>query len=118
MEKYYYNKELDIDRFSFEKFVEWKEDTWDLYNSYMLDELKSLPEKGYYTVLDLEGRIDLISYDIYKDVKFWWFLLEYNQIIDQYEIKAGDKLRFFDLSDLETLLHKLVVKENIKNNKK
>ena len=113
MSEYFYNNKLDIERFSYENFVEWQEDTFDIYNSSILNEIPALVEVGKYDVQHNEGRIDLISYEIFGDVKFWWMLLEYNGIIDQSEIKTGDVIRYFSLNALETLLHRLVVKENV-----
>lgn len=118
MEEFYFNEGRKVNRFAFERFVEWDEDTFDVYNSSFIKQLNQLPEAGRFIVESDEERIDLISYKIYGDVRYWWMLMEYNEVIERKDIKHGIKLRYFDIRALETLMNRMVIKNNLRKNKK
>lgn len=46
----------------------------------------------FYTVSDCD-RIDLIAYKYYGDVRLWWVIAEFNNIINPLELYAGTVLR-------------------------
>lgn len=104
--KFFFNFDIESDsRFDMEKFIEKDSDFFDIYNSNFLSVINTIKQTGEFKVTNEEMRIDLISYRIYGTTQFWWMLLEYNNIIDQFSIKQGDILKFFDLSDLESKYH-------------
>ncbi len=103
---FYFNFDVESDeRFVMEKFIEKDLDFFDVYNSNFLFLINEIKEYGEFKVTNEERRIDLISYNIYGSTQFWWMLLEYNDIVDQFAISKGDVLKFFDLSDLESKYH-------------
>jgi len=103
---FYFNFDIESsERFVMEKFIEKNLDFFDVYNSKFLFLIKEIKQFGEFKVTKEERRIDLISYKIYGSTQFWWMLLEYNDIVDQFSISNGDKIKFFDLSDLESKYH-------------
>lgn len=105
-EIFFFKFDVESDeRFVMEKFYEADEDTFDIYNSNFLNTIKELARFGEYIVTNEEQRIDVISYEIYGSTQYWWMLLEYNDIVDQFSIKKGDIINFFDLESLEGKYH-------------
>lgn len=117
-EQFYFKFDVESsERFVMEKFLEEDEDFFDLYNSNMWTSVKDLERYGEFIVTNEAQRIDLISYNIYGTTQYWWMLLEYNDIVDQFSIKTGDIIAFFKLDDLEKKYHSLQ-KEQHKKGKK
>ncbi len=114
--QFYYNYDLENrERFQYERFSKWDEDFYDVLDSNFLATLKELKTSGEFLVTKDEQRIDIISYRIYGTTKYWWILLEFNDIVDQFTIKVGDLIKFFDLTDLEKKYFELTKKENLNN---
>jgi len=112
---FYYNYDTENrERFQLEKYIEWDDDFYDVLNSNFLYSITELEEVGEFVVTKDAQRIDIISHRIYGNVKYWWMLLEYNGIIDQFSIKEGDILKFFSLADLEKKYFELTKKQNLK----
>lgn len=66
--------------------------------------LFNLPVKSIYVVpVNRENRMDLISYDIYKDVRYWWLLCEYNNIYNPFLVDVGTEIAYFDMEDAANL---------------
>ena len=46
-------------------------------------------------------RPDLISYQMYQTVEYWWLILMYNQVLDPFsELKVGDLLYIPNMLDI------------------
>ncbi len=100
--EFFYNYDVkNRERFQYERFSEWTEDFYDVFNSSFLNIINEIEPAGEFLVTKDAKRIDVISYEIYGNVKYWWMLLEFNGIVDQFSIKIGDTLKFFNLTDLE-----------------
>jgi len=56
-----------------------------------------LPEDNtdvFYTVrMGDAGRLDLVAYDYYNDPSLWWVIADFNNIVNQFDLKVGDMLR-------------------------
>jgi hypothetical protein len=110
---FYINTDLDtIDRYDISKFIEYLTDNYDPMTSYFLNEVRKLPNQSSYVVTSSENRIDLISYEIYGDVQYWWILLVYNNLIEPENIPGGTLLLYPSLSDLEQFLFTLKTLES------
>jgi hypothetical protein len=104
MTLFYINTELETPRrFNSEKFMEFLNGNYDILTAYLYNRLKELPLSGVYKVISGEANPALISYRIYGDTQYWYLLLLYNDVIDFRDVKIGDRIKFFDLSDLEDL---------------
>jgi len=115
--QFFYNYNIkNRDRFQYERFSEWEEGFYDVLNSSFLSTINELEIAGEFLVTKDEMRIDIISYRIYGSTKYWWILLEFNDIIDQFTIKTGDLLKFFSLTDLEKKYAELTKKQNLLGN--
>lgn len=78
----------------------------DIYNSKFLYLLGSLPIVGTYEINRYEGRIDLISKDMYGNTNMMDFILLYNNIsVD--DLKLGKILYKFSIQDLDNLIIRL-----------
>lgn len=105
---FYINLEyISKDRYDLGKLIEWNEDNFDVLNSYFLENLKTLPTKGVFTITVEEERPDLISYKIYGTVLYTHLIMLYNDIIDLSDLKTGRSLNYFSVADLESLYFSL-----------
>ena len=71
---------------------------WDKFNDYLKDKqtasFKILPKHA--------GRLDLISFDAYNSVQYWWIIAKINAIINPItEITAGKIIAIPLLTDIE-----------------
>jgi len=115
---FFFNFDIESDqRFVMEKFIEEDFNFFDVYNSKFLFLIKELKQFGEYKITMDSARIDLISYNIYGTTQFWWMLLEFNDIADQFSIKRGQIIKFFDLSDLESKYHFIQKEQHKKGDK-
>lgn len=80
----------------------------DLFNSKFLYMFRKLPSLGTYDVNSRDYRLDLISIDLYDDIKYGEFILLYNGITIS-DLKPNMELKVFDESQLEDLITKLTV---------
>ena len=95
-------------RYDFQRFLNFSDDTFDVQSSYFLQEVKNLPIAGVYLVVDSVKRPDNISYDIFNgDTQFYWLLMYYNDILDFQQIALGTEIKYFSLEDLENLFFSL-----------
>lgn len=98
------------ERYDLAKFMEWKEDTYDVLNSPFLDNLIELPVWRYYRVNDGFKDIDLISQDAYSTPVYSSLIQIYNgtteEVFPEYTV-----LKLFSVEDLEDLYAKLVNKD-------
>ena len=102
--------EASDERYDLAKFMEWKEDTYDVLNSPFLDNLIELPIWRYYRVNEGFREIDLISQDAYATPVYSSLIQIYNgtteEVFPEYTV-----LKLFSIEDLEDLYAKLVNKD-------
>lgn len=92
------------DRFDLAKFMDYTNDgVFDPLNSYLLLQIPALPTIGQYTIRKEEKRPDLLSYNIYGDVQYWWVLMWYNHLMKPSDLKVGLTIKYPSLSGLEQL---------------
>lgn len=65
--------------------------TFKTYKGQNLQQNKN--DKFYVVTPSTEYRPDLLSYKIYGTVDYWWKILEFNNIKDIYDFKAGLNIR-------------------------
>lgn len=105
---FYVNPEyISKERYDLGKLLPWKEDNFDVLDSYFLENFKNLPVKGVFTITVEEERPDLISHKIYDTVIYTHLIMLYNDILDLSELKTGRLLNYFSVSDLESLYFSL-----------
>lgn len=90
------------ERFSPEKFMEFKGDSYDMLCSPFLDGLRQLPVWRYYKVDEGARDIDLIAYQVYGNLFYGWLIQFYNDTIEE-TFKDGTILNLFSEEDLEEL---------------
>lgn len=90
------------EKYSLEKFLEFKGDTYDVLCSPFIDGLRKLPVWRYYKVDHRHRDIDIISYEIYGSLFYSWLIQCYNDTIDEV-FPDGTILNLFSISDLEEL---------------
>jgi hypothetical protein len=104
-------------RYDIPKFCNNTEDVFDILDSYVFEKvgfyyeeqisLKDLKVEGIFTVTTQEYRPDKISYEIYKSTQYWWLIMEFNNIIDIFDIIAGLELNYFNITELEDIYFSL-----------
>ena len=92
------------------KFLNYEIDVYDVLNSPLLNGLKALPVKGYYSTDKGFKDIDIISAEVYGDSFFAFYLQFYNDITDEV-LPEVIVLKLFDLSDFTTLCGNLLIGE-------
>jgi hypothetical protein len=102
-------------RYDFARFVGFREGAFDPANSRFLQRLKELPAIGQYTVVNDEGRPDLVSHAIYQDTQFWWILLAYNGLLKSDDLVPGFEVQYFSLTDLNQLYSALTRAQQTRN---
>lgn len=119
----YINTDYSTDvRFDIPKFVDLTEDVFDTIDSYIFEKVdrlfkeqinvKDLNVAGVFIVTTQEHRPDLISSEIYEgDTQYWWLLMEFNNIIDVFQIVSGVRINYFDLNRLEDIYFTLNSKQ-------
>ena len=103
------------ERFDLAKFLEFNEDNFDILNSFFLTEVLNLPYVGNFVVQDESESPDYVSKKIYGRHQYWWLLMYYNNIFDFKRLTKGTVLKYFSLSDLESLFFKLKSLEVLKS---
>ena len=88
------------DRYEMSKFMEYT-DNYDILTSAFLLELRDISPSGRFVVSGQDSRPDLVSYEIYGDVQYWWIIMLYNEISTISEIITGMEIRYPSQSDLE-----------------
>jgi len=89
------------ERFELERYMEFNVDNYDILTSAFLNELASISASGRITVQGQDSRPDLISYEVYGDVQYWWIILYYNGLSRIDELVNGMELKYPSLADLE-----------------
>lgn len=107
----------EMDKFSLGRFVEFDTSInfYDPTTSLLIEKIMLLPKSGEY-ILDkwrTDGRIDIISYDIYGTTRLWWVLLFYNGIYSFYDVKRGTTLSYPSMSSVENLILSLKITEGM-----
>ncbi len=111
MSTFFINLEKDTEkRYDLSKFLEFS-DNYDPLTSSFTNNLISLPAGGEYTLQGEDSRPDLLSYHVYGDTQYWWVLLMYNSVIDYSELKTGTKIKYPNITDLESLYFSLKSQE-------
>lgn len=101
---FYIDNEIETTRkFDMIKFMEFNKDNSDPLNSFIISNIKNLPEQGTYTITSSEFRPDMLSFNIYNDTQYWWLLLLYNEINNINEIVVGKVIRYPSLNNLQNL---------------
>ena len=115
---FFYNQKLEnitdtglIQEEHFFKFDE-KNACYDMFDNTFINSFMKLKSIGNYVITSNdEKRPDLISYNIYNTVKYWWLLILYNEILDSDELKKDKQLKYFDINDLNKLIMDLSIKQ-------
>lgn len=101
---FYINRQVTTEqRFDLQRYVGREEGAYEIVNSYLLAQIRTLPVVGIFTILMSPYRPDLISYAIYNDTQYWPYLLEYNDILELTDLKIGVRLNYFSLDRLEEI---------------
>ena len=100
-----YNRET-LSRYDASNFMENHDGFYDSFTSFFLEKLRSLPLAGIYQV-EVDSRPDIYSRDVYGTTNYWQILLEYNNIILISDIVVGMRLRYPDISSIESLFFRL-----------
>lgn len=110
---------LDVDyetdvRYDIPKFATLSENVFDTLDSYLFEkigayykeeiEVKNLTVDGVFEVTTQEYRPDKISAEIYNgQTQYWWLLMEFNSIIDIFQIVSGVQIKYFKINELENI---------------
>jgi len=98
------NETVTNDKYDMAKFMDFSDEgVFDSLNSYMLYQIPRLPLAGQYTLKKHENRPDLISYDIYGDMQYWWIIMWYNHFVKPQDFKIGRVIKFPSISAVEQL---------------
>lgn len=83
-----------------------------MQNELFIQELKALP--AYHRVAVTGGsRLDMTSYELYKNVDSWWIIALYNDIIDPLTYASERTVLFApQLSEVEDLINDHIAKGN------
>lgn len=114
---YYINNGLYSNtRYDMSKFMEFTNGDFEILDSYLCTQIKSLNYVGAITVKANQAyKPDLISWDIYNDTMYWWILMIYNDLDSPMQLEAGAVLVYPSLADLENLYFTLTTKQKIKD---
>lgn len=112
MKEFFIDLQTDFkERFTMGKFMEFLDDNFDPITSHVLNSLKDLKPKGKITIAGMDKRPDVISYQIYSDVQYWWVLMIYNGWTSVDDVKNGNDCIYPDIADLEDLYFSLKVRQ-------
>ena len=100
------------ERYDLGKFMKWDKDNYDPLTSNIVYEIKNLESGGRYIIRGEEGRPDLLSYNIYGDVQYWWVLMLYNGFNDISEIISGNEIQYPLIQDIESYYFSLKANQN------
>lgn len=105
-------------RYDIPKFADVSENVFDILDSYLFEKvsryfkeqtsIKDLAIDGYFEVTTQEYRPDQISAEIYDgETQYWWLLMEFNDLIDIFQIVSGLRMKYFSLTQLEDIYFSL-----------
>ena len=100
-------------RYDLGKFLEFSNGGFDPLTSTFLDEIADLKLGGYYTVKGEDKKPDLLAYNIFGDIQYWWVLMAYNGFNSVNDIKNGEQVKFPSVSALEDFYFSLKTRERI-----
>ena len=103
------------ERYDMGRFMSYESEGYDIVTSYFVKQVPLLPEGGRYVIIGEEGRPDLLSWNIYGDVQYWWILMIYNGILDLCSLPSGLVIKYPSLNSIEELFLQLRSKEVAKN---
>ncbi len=105
---FFYNTNVEsTERYDMARFMAWDEGTFDFLNSLFLEQLPKIPYSGEFIIQSEERRPDLIAHKVYKDFRYWWIVMHYNNIVDHEALKTGLVLKLPALSQVEDLYFRL-----------
>jgi hypothetical protein len=93
-----------LEKYDLAKFMNFVTDCYDVIDSPLLNKLKNLPIFSYYDVSNGYKDIDMISQDVYGNPYLCYYILYYNDLIDEV-IPENTILKIFSLTDLDNLVH-------------
>ncbi|MBF0527572.1 MAG: hypothetical protein HQK56_21035 [Deltaproteobacteria bacterium] len=95
------------------RFMEWKENLPDVYNSYFLKQIMKIPASGIMYVAEYAGRPDNLSFFLYQSYQYWWLLMYYNSLTHVSQLKATLRINYFALKDLDVVFMTLITKQGL-----
>lgn len=112
MKEFFIDLETDFkERFTMAKFMEFVGDNFDPLTSHVLNAIKELPVHGKLRIEGMDKRPDVLSFQIYNDVQYWWVLLLYNGWTSVEDIVNGNDCIYPDIADLEDLYFSLKMRQ-------
>lgn len=113
---FYINNDItSITRYDMSKFMDFDTDSYCILDSYFCSQLKNIPYSGAITIKTQVERPDLLAYDIYGDVQYWWILMLYNDLQSPKELVQGLTISYPSLTDLENLYFTLSTRQKTKD---
>lgn len=102
------NKISNFDYYSSSSYLEYDTSLrmYAPFSSLFVNRLRSLPSSGvfYYDRFDMDGRLDLVSYELYSTTKLWWVLLLYNNMYSTLDLKKGTYLNYPSKTDIDSMI--------------
>lgn len=113
---YYINNNMPgNNRYDMSRFMEFDVDSYSILDSYLCSQIKKLPYSGALAVTTQVYRPDLVSYDIYGHVQYWWLLMLYNDYTSPYDLESGALVKYPSLNNIENLYFTLSTKQKTKD---
>nr|DAK84273.1 MAG TPA: hypothetical protein [Caudoviricetes sp.] len=88
---------------SSDRYIEDKGGVPDIANSTLLYYLDNCSERNIYTITKYEGRIDLISEEIYTKPEYSWILMYTNRITSLDELTLGRDIEYIPMNKLNAI---------------
>jgi hypothetical protein len=112
MQEFFIDLQNDYkERFAMGKFMEFIDDNFDPLTSFMLNSLKDLKPKGRLKVDGTAKRPDVLAYQTYGDVQYWWVLMCYNGWLSVDDIINGEEFNYPDIAELDDLYFTLKIRQ-------
>jgi hypothetical protein len=109
--RFFINPDVDSNvRFDLTRFMEFT-DNLDPLTSSILDDIRELPQQGFFAVQGEEFRPDSVSHKVYGTHQYWWVIMAYNDIADVNKLTSGTVLKYPSLADLEDIYFTLKSKQ-------
>ncbi len=102
------------DRYDMSKLIQWNEGCYDILDSYFWDMLKTVELSGRYVIQGEEHRPDLLAYNVYGDVQYWWILMLFNNLSCNEQLKTGMVIEYPSLQEVEKLYSRLATIEKVR----
>lgn len=75
------------------------------------DAIRSVERFTFLTIdQSIEFNLPLIADKVYRDAKWWWVILVYNDIHDAFEVKRGLRIKIPVFSDVTSALSEVTLK--------